>query len=361
MTRRLRVGINGFGRVGRAVYRVNLERGLFDVAAINDINPDPGNLAYLLQYDSTYGKLDGAVSAAKGAIRHDGVEIPVFSESAVSEVPWERHGVDVVIEATGVYENVLLARQCLRGSVRKVLITASPEPVDQTVVFGVNEASYDPELHHVVAASICDANACGPVLRLLWDAFGIEHGFCTTLHPWLSYQNVMDGPSKSQAFSGEIYHHYALGRDSTASLIPKPTTVISAVERVMPQLRGRFECFSYRVPTKIVASADLSIKLGRKTSLGELREALRAGAAGRPEVLRWCEEPLVSIDFARTPHSAAIDGRWIQLCGGEYAKIVLWYDNEWGFSHRVLDTLALMARTPAAGAAAGSAAAGERA
>jgi glyceraldehyde 3-phosphate dehydrogenase len=350
----VRIGINGFGRVGRAFYRVNHLLKGHEVVAINDINPDPGNLAYLLQYDSTYGKLEGAIARRGEAIVHDGRAIPVFAKAAVSEVPWARHGVEVVIEATGVYENVLLARQALGGPVKKVLVTASPEPVDQTIVMGVNEDSYDPAAHHVIAASICDANACAPVLKLVDDAFGIEHGFCTTLHPWLSYQNLMDGPSKSQAFSGEIYHQYALGRDSTASLIPKPTTVISAVERVLPRLKGRFECFSYRVPTKIVASADLSIKLGRKTTLEELRETLRAGTEKRPSLLRWCEEPLVSIDFAQTQQSAAIDGRWLQLCGGEYAKIVLWYDNEWAFAHRLVDLLALIQnglRAPARSAA----------
>ncbi len=341
--RAIRVGINGFGRVGRAFYRANIGSRDVEVVAVNDIIPDGGNLAYLLQYDSTFGKLPGSVQAREGRLVHDGRDIALYAKSSIAEVPWTRHDVDVVVEATGVYDNVLQARRCLGGSTRKVVVTASPDGVDQTVIWGVNEGLYDPSRHHVVAASICDANACAPVLRLLWDAFGIEHGFCTTLHPWLSYQNLMDGPSNSQAFAGEIYHHYALGRDSTASIIPKPTTVISAVERVMPELAGRFECFSYRVPTKIVASADLSVKLGRKTTLPELREVLRAGAAARPGVLRWCEEPLVSVDFAQTPHSAAVDGRWLRLNGGDYAKVVLWYDNEWGYANRLLDVLRLVA------------------
>ncbi|MBI3298613.1 MAG: aldehyde dehydrogenase [Elusimicrobia bacterium] len=341
----IRVGINGFGRVGRALYRVCQERPGVEIAAINDINPDPGNIAYLLQYDSTYGKLPGTVLGGDGHLSHDGRKIPLFSESSVAGVPWARHGVDVVVEATGVIDNVRSARGCLGGPVRKVVVTSSPEEVDQTIVFGVNEGTYDPASHDVIAASICDANACAPVLRLLWDAFGIEHGFCTTLHPWLSYQNLMDGPSKSQAIAGEIYHHYALGRDSTASIIPKPTTVIAAVERVLPAIRGKFDCFSYRVPTKVVASADLSVKLGRKTTLPELQALLKAGAARSPRILRWSDEPLVSIDFAQTEQSAAVDGRWLQLRDAEYAKIVLWYDNEWGYAHRVADLLSLVGGT----------------
>lgn len=334
----LRVGINGFGRVGRAVFRIAHQRRAFSVVAINDINPDPANLAYLLSYDSTYGRFGEDVCVCDGHLEVAGNRVAMYRANAIDEVTWEAQGVDIVVDASGVQRNVLQAPGAIRGSVRKVVVTHSPAEVDATIVLGVNEEEYDPARHHVIAASICDANALAPVAKVLDRAFGISHGFLTTLHPWLSYQNVVDGPSRSQAFPGQVYHHYALGRASLDSLIPKPTTAIEATRRVLPNLSQEFLCFSYRVPTAIVTSGDLSLALSRPAKVEDVIASLEEYEKGQAwRILHNSVEPLVSIDFCRSEYSATVDHRWTMVANGRLLKIVLWYDNEWGYGHRVVD------------------------
>jgi glyceraldehyde 3-phosphate dehydrogenase len=229
-----------------------------------------------------------------------------------------------------------------------VLVTHTCPSADFTLVFGATESAFDPARHRVVSTSICDAAAAAPVLKTLNDAFGIEYGFVTTLHPWLAYQNLMDGPSRSQAFPGHVYSHYALGRASVGALIPKPTTVVSACERVVPEVRGKLKCMSYRVPTPCVSSADLSLQLRASTTEHDVLEAFRALSAsqGDRQVVRITDEPLVSVDYLGDPHSCIIDTRWLMLNEGRQLKVVLWYDNEWGYSSRVVDALDLTARAP---------------
>jgi glyceraldehyde 3-phosphate dehydrogenase len=340
----LRVGINGFGRIGRAIARILLGRQRHEIVHINDLNPDNGNLAYLLKYDTTYGRLGAEVSSSDDGIRIGDQQIKVTRQGDIAEVDWEKSGVDVVIEATGVKRNEQHAGGVARR-LRNVLVTHTCPSADFTLVFGATDHLFDPAQHRVVSTSICDAIAAAPVLKCLQQSFGIEYGFITTLHPWLSYQNLMDGPARSQSLPGSTYDHYPLGRASIGALIPKPTTVVSACERIVPEVTGLLKCMSYRVPTPCVSSADLSLQLERPTTEEGVRDAFRALQAaqhGRP-VVRITDEPLISVDYLGDEHSCIIDTRWLMLNRGRQLKVVLWYDNEWGYSSRVVDALDLIA------------------
>jgi glyceraldehyde 3-phosphate dehydrogenase len=335
----LRVGLNGFGRIGRAITRILTARDRHRIVQINDLNPDTANLAYLLKYDTTYGRCTQTVTATDDSIRIDDQRIRVTRTADVADVDWTE--VDVVIEATGVSANEKHAT----ALAKPVLVTHACPSADFTLVFGATETQFDPRVHRVISTSICDAAAAAPVLACLHEAFGIEYGFITTLHPWLSYQNLMDGPARSQAYPGANYSHYPLGRSSVGALIPKPTTVVAACERVVPALAGALKCMSYRVPTPCVSSADLSLHLKRDATEAEVIarfEALRASQGPR-EVVRITDEPLVSVDYLGDPHSCIIDTRWLMLNRGRQLKVVLWYDNEWGYSSRVADALDLLA------------------
>jgi glyceraldehyde 3-phosphate dehydrogenase len=339
----LRIGINGFGRIGRAITRILLAHGRHRVVHVNDLNADTANLAYLLKYDTIYGRLNQDVRADGDAILVNDQRIRVTHVPDIAEADWK--DVDVVIEATGVSKNEQHARALL-GSIRTVFVTHACPTADYTLVFGATDAGFDPAKHRIVSTSICDAAAAAPVLKALHEAFKIDYGFITTLHPWLSYQNLMDGPSRSQAYPGSTYSHYALGRASTGTLIPKPTTVVSACERILPEVSGLLKCMSYRVPTACVSSGDLSLHFERpatEEAVLEVFEKLRASQSGR-EVIRITDEPLVSVDYLGDPHSCIIDTRWLMLNRGKQAKVVLWYDNEWGYSSRVVDALDLVAR-----------------
>jgi glyceraldehyde 3-phosphate dehydrogenase len=344
----LRVGVNGFGRIGRAIYRANCEKQAFRVVAVNDINPDIGNVAYTLNYDSLYDRLPDPVrvDAAAGVIHNARDRIRVFHESNIAEVPWEEAGVDIVIDASGVLANVLASREVVaRGRVQKVVVTHSPnEGVDFTMVLGANEHLLDVERHDVIASSICDATAIAPVLKTVHERFGICSGYVTTLHPWLSYQNLMDGPASSWSVPGEIYHHYALGRSVVGNIIPKPTSAIQATCRVLEGITEEMiGSFSYRTPTAIVGSADLTLVTERPLTRRDLLAAIAAFERDQ----RWCilqisVEPLVSLDFKKSEYSAVVDARWADVVGDHLVKLVLWYDNEWGYACRVVDQVELI-------------------
>lgn len=335
----IRVGLNGFGRIGRAVARVNAEQSRVQIVAINDLNPDPGNLAYLLKYDSIYGRLERDVTVDGDKLQLEGKPIQLFQKSRIEEVPWEKVGADVVVDATGAKVNVLAAPKLI-GRVKKVIITHSPKEVDNTIVLGVNEETYDPARHHVLSSSICDAAAVAPVVKLMDKAFGLESGFVTTLHPWLSYQNLMDGPAHGWADPEGLDAHYPVGRSSIGALIPKPTSVVEATERVLPHLRGVLHCMSYRVPTQIVGAANLYLRLKKAPSENEVLNVFRqAEQTQRWPLFHNVREPLVSVDFTKTEYSSIIDGRWTDRFGSQELFLALWYDNEWGYSHRVLDVI----------------------
>jgi glyceraldehyde 3-phosphate dehydrogenase len=335
--RRRRAAIVGLGRIGRALFRINQQRKVFDIVAINDINPDPGNLAYLLQYDSEYGRLGEKVTAKNGKLHVDGKTIEIFNRKNIEDVPWADLDVDVVLDSSGVHHNVAAARSLIESGVRKVVITHSPEEVDLTLVLGANESAYDPKRHHVVASSICDAVAIAPVMKVVNETFGLESGFVTTLHPWLSYQNLLDGPSVSWAWPGRIYHHYAIGRASPQALIPKPTTAVEATLKVLPKLRGALRCMSFRVPTPVVGAANLYLRLKKDTTLKAVHDMFEKAARRQKwPILNCMDEPLISVDFVGAEYSATVDHRWTDLAGSRHLYVVLWYDNEWGYSSHAL-------------------------
>lgn len=342
----IKVGINGVGRIGRAVLRIILQRSDLDVVALNDINPDIRNISYLIKYDSTYGRLPHAVEpdGDRIVIGHE-KPIRVFHQDNIASVPWKESGANIVIDASGVRQNLLSARSLQSQGVRHVIVTNSPaeEDVDTTIILGANHESFDPKKHFLVSSSICDANAFVPVVNVLDRRFGIEHGFLTTLHPWLSYQNLLDGPSISYATPGQIHDHYALGRSSVGSLIPKTTSAVSASCKVLKHLTGKFLSTSFRIPTMVVSAADLSVQLRNKVTAEEIRKTFEEEEKAQTwKIFYNNTEALVSADFTGSEYSAIVDHRWIMVNEHNYLKLVLWYDNEWGYSCRVVDLAAFL-------------------
>jgi len=338
----LRIGINGFGRIGRAIFRVNMNRKIFKVVAINDINHDIDNLTYQLNYDTLYGQLNDKFKAENGHIFNKKYSAKVFNEVHIDDVDWKSQGVDLVIDASGILDNVNRAYATIKKqNVKKVIVTHSPDQVDFTMVLGVNEKELDLSKHHIISSSICDATAIAPVLKIIKDNFGIASGHLTTLHPWLGYQNLMDGPASSWSEPGEIYHHFALGRSAVANMIPKPTTALSACCKVLdgisPELIGSY---SIRTPTPIVGCADLTLALKKNTSQDEIKNVFEDYSDTQSwNIINNSIEPLVSIDFQSSEFSANVDHRFTSLVQGNMLKIVLWYDNEWGYATKVCEQI----------------------
>ena len=342
----IKVGINGAGRIGRAILRVNTLKNQFKVVVINDINPDIDNIAYTLNYDTLYGRLNNPFRSEQGHLVNDiGDNIKIFNEPLISDVDWDKYDVDYVIDASGVKQNVRGAHKLIETSrVKRVFITHSPDDVDFTMVLGANEGSFDVYNHKVISTSICDATALGPVLKIVNQKFGIESGYITTLHPWLNYQNLMDGPSSSWSVPGEIYHHYALGRSVDGNMIPKPTSALEATCRVIDGIsENMIGSFSYRTPTAIVGSADITLNLKSKTDKASVIKLFNEMEKNQTiKVIHNNIEPLVSLDFLQSEYSVTIDHRWTDTINGSLLKLVLWYDNEWGYSSRVLDQVAFV-------------------
>ncbi len=330
-----RIAINGFGRIGRTIAKINSLEKKFELVAINDVNPYIDNMAYLLKYDSTYGTYDGEIGVDNDSIIMDGHKIRYFSEENIADVDWDSLGIDAIIDASGITDNVISAKELIQGSqVKKIIITHSSDHVDNEIIMGVNEEELS-STDNVISNSICDANAIAHVMKWLEGEYGIETGSITTLHPWLSYQNLTDGSAISQSRPGVVWKDYALGRASTDSLIPKNTTAMTAVEKVLPGLAGKVMSFSYRIPTDIVASSDITLKLKDIPTEEQLRIFL-ASKIEASKYVRINTESLVSLDYEKESNSAVLDAQWIKSQNG-LIKIVLWYDNEWGYSSRVLD------------------------
>jgi glyceraldehyde 3-phosphate dehydrogenase len=334
---KIKIGINGFGRIGRAFVRLNLNKKMYDIVAVNDIESDTHNMAYLLKYDSVYGKLrDDKVEVDKDILMVNGDKIKVFNCSDIKNVPWFESGVDIVIDASGVMQNVISAKSLLSTGIKKVIITHSPKQgIDFTYMQGVNEHLYNPNKHNIISSSICDANAVGPFYKLIDDAFGVELGEVTTLHPWLSYQNLLDGTLKSVSSPGHSWNDYALGRSSVGSLIPKDTTLCRALDDVIPGLSTKVHAISFRTPTSIVSAADGVFYLKNKAHIDEVNHAISIYCEKYPECLFQDSRSLVSIDYLCNEYAAVIDNRWLYLNHGKMLKFVLWYDNEWGYTSRV--------------------------
>ena len=334
----IRIGINGYGRIGRVIHRISDQNANIKLVAINDINPDINNIAYLSNYDSTYGPRETKITPEGQELIYDGNRIKVSHEDDISNVSWEDSLIDIVIDSSGIESNLESARN-LEGKVKHVVVTNSPaeDLIDNTVIYGVNHETIEDD-HFLISSSICDAIAFAPVAKLLNDNFEITEGYLTTLHPWLGYQNLLDGPSKSYGQPGKIYDNYALGRSSVMSLIPKYTSAISATYKVLPELKDKFLAVSYRIPTSIVSSGDATIKVKDNISLDDIENLLRNYESDFPKILKNNTEGLISTDFVKTDFSVVVDNRFLMVKKNTI-KILTWYDNEWGYSSRVVDLI----------------------
>ena len=337
----INVGINGFGRIGRTITRLLAKNKKFRICKINDINNDISNLAYLLKYDTIYGKIDCKVSIEDNQLIINKNPVDIFSKKKIDQVNWGK--VDLVIEATGSNVNLINSKKILSEKLKKIIITHSPKDhVDFTMIMGVNEHLYNFDKHNIISSSICDASALAPVLDQLEKNFGIENGYVTTLHSWLSYQNLLDGSVQSVASPGHNWKDYSLGRSSPASIITKKTTAISAVERCVPSLHNKISGLSFRVPTPIVCGSDLTINLKKKTSINKLKFFFKNIAKKNKKIFEFQEDSLVSIDHLKTSKSVVIDANYMDLNNSKLLKMVIWYDNEWGYSNRVMDIAELI-------------------
>jgi len=317
----IKVGINGFGRIGRVCMRILLESDDFEVVAINDpVTTD--NLCYLLNFDSHYGRIPEFEAEGDFLVRDD-IKIPIRHEMNISEVDW--NGATVVIDASGVTENVYNARNLSEGITS--IVTHSPKDgVDSYIVMGVNDNEYDVS-HKVISSSICDVNGAAQVIKPLDEKYGIENGFVTTLHPWLSYQNLIDGPVANQSNPGHPWPDYSLGRSSVGTMIPKNTSLIPALDNVIPEISKRVDAISFRTPTSIVSSADMTLSLKSDFEAEEVVDFLRGL---RSEYIKVNERHLVGMDYLAMDEAVAIDLQWVRKIGS-MLHLVIWYDNEWSY------------------------------
>lgn len=332
----VKVGINGFGRIGRQVFKAmrDIYGDLLEVVAVNDLT-SPDVLAHLLKYDSNYGRFDGTVEVQGSSIFVDGKEVRVFAEKDPANLPWKDLGVQLVVESTGVFTDAQKAAAHLQAGARKVIITAPAKNEDITIVIGVNEDKYDPEKHHIVSNASCTTNSVAPVAKILHDHFGIEYGFLTTVHAYTNDQRILDLPHKD----------LRRARAAALSIIPTTTGAAKAVALVIPELKGKFDGIALRVPTPTVSISDFVITLQKPVTRDEVNAAFKAAAEGRLKgILGYTEEPVVSVDFKGDPRSGIVDGSITMVISERTVKVLVWYDNEWGYSVRVADLAALMAR-----------------
>ncbi len=330
-----RIAINGFGRIGRSVLRALLERGSdLEVVAINDLT-EPAALARLLAFDSTAGRLGRPVHVDGDGLVVDGRRIAVVAERQPANLPWADLGVDVVLESTGRFTTASAARAHLGAGARAVLVSAPSDGADVTIAVGVNTDAYDPAAHTVVSSASCTTNALAPLALVLHELAGIEHGFMTTVHAYTQEQNLQDGPHRDARRA----------RAAALNIAPTTTGAAKAIGLVLPQLDGRLSGDSIRVPVPVGSLVELNTTVARDVTLEDVLGAYRAAAAGRLNgVLEYSEDPLVSSDITGNPSSSVFDSLLTRV-EGRHIKVVAWYDNEWGFSHRVVDTLELIARS----------------
>ena len=330
----VRVGINGFGRIGRNVLRTALADKNLDFVAVNDLT-DPGTLAHLLKYDSILGNLPNKIVAGPDSISIDGKVIKVFKEKDPAALPWESVGVQVVIESTGHFTDANEAKKHLRGSVKKVIISAPAKNEDLTVVLGVNEEKYDPAKHHVISNASCTTNCLAPVAKVINDLFKIVSGTMTTIHSYTNDQVILDFPHKD----------LRRARAAAINMIPTTTGAAKAVKLVIPDLAGKLDGFAMRVPTPNVSVVDLVVWVEKKTTKEEVNAALKQASESGPlkGYLGYEENELVSSDFKGDSRSSIVDAPMTLVVGGNCVKVISWYDNEWGYSCRVRDLINLMA------------------
>ncbi len=348
----IKVGINGFGRIGRQVLKAirDYHTDTLEVVAFNDIGDLP-TMAHLLRYDSNYGRFEGKVEVAEDALLVDGKPVKAFKETDPANIPWGDLGVSIVVESTGIFtvkkdgvnkkgKTVKGAENHItKGGAKKVIISAPAEGEDLTIVLGVNDDKYDPMQHHVVSNASCTTNGLAPAVKVVHDKYRIVRGFMTTIHAYTNDQKILDLP----------HSDLRRARAAAMSIIPTTTGAAKAIKLVIPDLAGKLDGYALRVPTSTVSVIDLTVELETATTTEELRQAFRDAAAGPLKgILQAVDEPLVSIDYKGDPHSSSIDLPFTLVLGKEknnFAKVVAWYDNEWGYSVRTADLAALMAKS----------------
>lgn len=329
----IRVAINGFGRIGRLVLRAAKQTGAdIDFVAVNDLT-DNNTLAHLLKYDSVHGKFSGGVEVTDQGLKIDGDDLKVFSERDPEKLPWADLGVDVVIEGTGVFRDRDGAAKHITAGAKKVLITAPGKNEDITVVLGVNQDDYDPANHHVISNASCTTNCLAPVVKVLVENFGFRHGLMTTIHAYTNDQNILDLPHKD----------LRRARAAGLSMIPTTTGAAKATALVLPQVKGKIDGMALRVPTADVSIVDLVAELETDTTAEEINAAFRTAADGELKgILGVSDEPLVSIDYTTDPRSSIVDALSTAVMDNRMVKVLSWYDNEWGYSSRIVDLVAFV-------------------
>jgi glyceraldehyde 3-phosphate dehydrogenase len=325
----VKIGINGFGRIGRQVYKAIRERydDAIDVVAVNDVG-DIKTMAHLLKYDTNYGQFPGEVVAREGDFVADGDEVMVLAEKDPANLPWAKLGVEIVVESTGLFTQAEKAQLHLQAGAKKVIISAPGKGEVFTVVLGVNEEMYDPAQHHLISNASCTTNGLAPVAKVLFERFGIEKGLLTTVHAYTNTQRLLDLQAKDLRDA----------RAAAQNIVPSDTGAARAVGLVIPELKGKFGGMAFRVPVPTVSAIDFTVVLSRDTTAEEINAAMRTYAEGRMRgILGYTEEPLVSSDLKGDPHSSIFSALETMVIGGNLAKVVAWYDNEWGYAVRVAD------------------------
>ncbi len=331
----VRVGINGFGRIGRNIMRAALADGEIDFVGVNDLT-DAKTLAHLLKYDSVLGNLSASISGGTDTITVDGDEFKVFASKDPGALPWKDLGVDVVFECTGKFTDRDGAAKHLAAGAKKVIVTAPAKKPDVTIVMGVNDEKYDPTSHHIISNASCTTNCLAPVVKVLNDSFGLKRGWMTTVHAYTNDQNLLDLPHKD----------LRRARAAAMSIIPTTTGAASAVGEVLPALKGRLDGISMRVPTPNVSCVDLVALFEKTATADDVNGAMRAAAGGALKgILQVEDAPLVSIDFRGNPHSSIVDSAYTKVMDGDFVKLLAWYDNEWGYSNRCIDLLKKVAKS----------------
>jgi glyceraldehyde 3-phosphate dehydrogenase len=328
----VRVGINGFGRIGRNIMRAALGDNNIDFVAVNDLT-SAATLAHLLKYDSVLGNLHARVEATDDTIAVDGDAFKVLSLRDPAQLPWKDLGVDVVFESTGLFTNRDAAAKHIAAGAKKVVITAPAKGPDVTVVLGVNDEKYDPSKHQIISNASCTTNCLAPLAKVLHESFGIKNGWMTTIHSYTNDQQLLDLPHKD----------LRRARAAALSMIPTTTGAATAAGEVLPELKGRLDGFSMRVPTPNVSVVDLAAILNKNTTADEVNRALKTAAEGSLKgILAYSTDELVSIDFKGNPNSSIVDAAYTKVMDGNFVKVLSWYDNEWGYSNRCVDLLRLL-------------------